>query len=384
MKTIGFDAKRIVRNGTGLGSYSRTLVNSLSALPCDMQLRLYTPDMGRDDLRQQIEMRQGVEFVYPTNIPLQSKGLIARVRRDWWRTRGIVKDLQRDGIGIYHGLSGELPVGLKKAGIKGVVTIHDLIFLRHPEYYHPWDVAIYRHKFHATLREACRVVAISECTKRDILAFGDFPEDHIGLIYQSCGTRFKVRCTEEKKQEVKERYNLPERFILNVGTIEERKNAFLAVKALQHLPQDVALVIVGRTTPYAEKVIKPYIQKNKLEERVIILHGIPNEDLPAIYQRAECFVYPSRYEGFGIPIIEAVQSQLPVIAATGSCLEEAGGPDNLYVSPDDDQGMANAILHSMKGAEGRKQRIENSIQYVQRFENSNVAQQMLDLYTNLL
>ncbi|MBQ7472327.1 MAG: glycosyltransferase family 4 protein [Prevotella sp.] len=383
MKTIGFDAKRIVRNGTGLGSYSRTLVNSLSALPADLQLRLYTPDMGRDDLRQQIEMRPGVEFVYPANIPLQSKGLIARVRRDWWRTRGIVKDLQRDGISIYHGLSGELPVGLKQADIKGIVTIHDLIFLRHPEYYHPWDVAIYRHKFHATLREAARVVAISECTKRDILAFGDFPADHIDLIYQSCGTSFKDVCSEEKKLEVKKHYNLPQRYILNVGTIEERKNAFLAVKALRHLPQDVALVIVGRTTPYSEKVIKPYIRKNKLEGRVILLHGIPNDDLPAIYQLAECFVYPSRYEGFGIPIIEAVQSQLPVVAATGSCLEEAGGPDNLYVSPDDEAGMATAILRSMKGTEGRQQRIDRSIRYVQRFENSNVAQQMLDLYNHL-
>lgn len=378
---IGFDAKRIVRNGTGLGSYGRTLVNSLSALQTNLQLRLYAPDQGSDELRQQIELRQGVQFVYPTNIPTEKHGLVARLRRDWWRTRGMVSQLQADGIDVFHGLSGELPVGLKRAGVKGLVTIHDLIFLRHPEYYHPWDVAIYRKKFHATLREADRIVAISECTKRDILAYGDFPADRIDLVYQSCGTRFKQVCTANELEEVRRLYRLPSCYVLNVGTIEERKNVLLAVKALLHLPQEVSLVVVGRATAYTKRTVLPFICKHGLNSRVLFLHGIPNAHLPAIYQLADCFVYPSRYEGFGIPIIEAVQSSLPVVAATGSCLEEAGGPDNLYVDPDDDEAMAQAISRSMKGATGREERIARSQAYVQRFENSDVATQMLQLYS---
>ena len=114
-----------------------------------------------------------------------------------------------------------------------------------------------------------------------------------------------------------------------------------------------------------------------MTSRVHILHGVSNEDLPAIYHLAEVFVYPSRYEGFGIPIIEAIQSGLPVVACTGSCLEEAGGPDSLYVDPDDEKAMADAI---QKASEEKEIRVRKSQEYIQRFENSNLANQMMEEY----
>ena len=128
--------------------------------------------------------------------------------------------------------------------------------------------------------------------------------------------------------------------------------------------------------------MREYIEQNRLNKRVLILNDVSNEDLPAIYQMAEASVYPSRYEGFGIPIIEAIQSGLPVVACTGSCLEEAGGNDSLYVDPDDVYGMADAIASVLKGAPGREQRVERAQQYVRRFENNNVAEQMLQVYLN--
>lgn len=365
---IGFDAKRIVRNGTGLGSYARTLVNALSENE-HLQLNLYAPDEGRDDLRQQIVNREKVKFVYP-------EGLHFRFQRDLWRTKGVVKQLKEDGVQLYHGLSGELPAGLKAAGIPGVVTIHDLIFLRHPEYYHWWDVEIYRRKFKSTLKEASRIIAISECTKRDILYYGDFPEDKIDVIYQGCSNRFRKSVSEADKNRVKAKYNLSDNFILNVGSIEARKNVLLAVKALGCLLDSFRMVIVGRHTKYTDEVIA-YVKKNGLEDRVQILHGIPDDDLPVIYHLAKVFVYPSRYEGFGIPIIEAIQTGLPVVACTGSCLEEAGGPDCLYVSPDDVEGMANAIKQAIAEKDVRVPRAQ---EYIKRFENSNLAAQVIEEY----
>ena len=365
---IGFDAKRIVRNGTGLGSYARTLVNALSENE-HLQLNLYAPDKGRDDLRQQIVNREKVKFVYP-------EGLHFRFQRDLWRTKGVVKQLKEDGVQLYHGLSGELPAGLKAAGIPGVVTIHDLIFLRHPEYYHWWDVEIYRRKFKSTLKEASRIIAISECTKRDILYYGDFPEDKIDVIYQGCSNRFRKSVSEADKNRVKAKYNLSDNFILNVGSIEARKNVLLAVKALGCLLDSFRMVIVGRHTKYTDEVIA-YVKKNGLEDRVQILHGIPDDDLPVIYHLAKVFVYPSRYEGFGIPIIEAIQTGLPVVACTGSCLEEAGGPDCLYVSPDDVEGMANAIKQAIAEKDVRVPRAQ---EYIKRFENSNLAAQVIEEY----
>lgn len=373
---IGFDAKRIVRNGTGLGSYGRTLVNDLAQRQ-DLELRLYAPDQGRDDLRSQIIERPNVRFCYPhfsSSIHLPSS---------WWRMKGVVTDLQRDGVQLYHGLSGELPIGIRKSGIRSVVTVHDLIFLRHPEFYNWVDTKIYAWKFRQTLREADHVIAISECTKRDILYYGDIDEQKISIVYQSFAPRFSAEVIEEQRSQVRKIYALPQRYILNVGSIEARKNILQAVQALPLLPDDVALVIVGRHTPYTDRVLQ-YAHEHHLEERVRVLHGVPDEHLPMLYALAESFVYPSVYEGFGIPIIEAISCGLPVVACSGSCLEEAGGPDSLYVQPGDVEAMADAIRQTLVGAEGRELRIENSKKYIRRFSGCNVASQVVNVYQSLL
>ena len=373
---IGFDAKRIVRNGTGLGSYGRTLVNDLAQRQ-DLALRLYAPDKGRDDLRSQIVERPNVSFCYPhfsSSIHLPSS---------WWRMKGVVTDLQRDGVQLYHGLSGELPIGIRKSGIRSVVTIHDLIFLRHPEFYNWVDTKIYAWKFRQTLREADHVIAISECTKRDILYYGDIDEQKISIVYQSFAPRFSVEVSEEQRTQVRHVYQLPQRYILNVGSIEARKNVLQAVQALPLLPDDVALVMVGRHTPYTDQVLL-YVREHHLEERVRVLHGVPDEHLPMLYALAESFVYPSVYEGFGIPIIEAISCGLPVVACSGSCLEEAGGPDSLYVQPGNVEAMAAAIRLTLVGAEGRELRIENSKKYIRRFSGCNVADQVVNVYQSLL
>ena len=378
---IGFDAKRMVRNATGLGNYARTLINDLSAIaPADCECCLYAPDKGNDQLRQMVNMAPNVRFCYPDASSFLSRTGLSKA---WWRSHGVVSDLRLDGIQLYHGLSGELPVGIKKAGIKTVVTIHDLIFLRHPEYYQWLDTKLYAWKFRRTIAEADRIIAISECTKRDIMFYGGVKPDKIELIYQSCGTRFKQPATAEERARVSQKYQLPERYIIHVGSVEERKNMLLAVKAMHYVPHDVSLVIVGRRTPYADR-LEQYIRENGLLQRVKMFHQVPFADLPALYQQAEACVYPSRYEGFGIPIIEAIQSGLPVVACTGSCLMEAGGNDNIYVSPDDVSGMANGICLSLKGAEGREERIARSQQYIQRFEGNNVAAQVFNVYEKVM
>ena len=357
MITVGIDAKRIVRNGTGLGSYGRTLVNDLIRMgDSDMQLRLYAPDEGRDELRGQIIGDGNVQFCYPTGHP-------SALRKAWWRSRGVVDYLKRDGVNVYHGLSGELPMGLRKNGIRSVVTIHDLIFMRHPEYYHWMDTRIYEWKFRQALREADRIIAISERTRQD-------------MIYQSFAPRFSSEVKAERKAQVREHYKLPQRFVLNVGTIEERKNLALAAEAVELLPQDIHLVAVGRQTEYAKQV--PH------SDRVHLLSGVPDNDLAAIYAMAEVFVYPSRYEGFGIPIIEAIAAGLPVVACTGSCLEEAGGPHSLYVGPDNVIEMTEALKMSLRGARGRDERIRKSREYIRKFEGNDVASQVARLYYTLL
>ena len=366
---VGVDAKRIVRNGTGLGSYGRTLVNDLMRLgDSDLQLRLYAPDEGHDELRGQVI--EGVDYCYPAGRP-------SALRKAWWRSMGIIKDLKHDGVELYHGLSGELPTGLQKAGIRGVVTIHDLIFMRHPEYYHWIDTRIYEWKFRQALREADHIIAISERTRQDIIELGgEEYADRISVIYQSFAPRFSATVRPEKKAEVRQRYKLPQRFVLNVGTLERRKNLLLAAEAVELLPQDIHLVAVGRKTDYVREL--------PADERIHLLSGVPDDDLAAIYSLAEVFAYPSRYEGFGIPIIEAIAAGLPVVACSGSCLEEAGGPYSLYVHPDHVIDMAEALKMSLRGAHGREERIRRSREYIRRFQGNDVAGQVVQLYRSLL
>lgn len=369
---VGFDAKRIVANATGLGSYGRNLVNALTAVPHDSHYFLFAPTPGNDRLRGEVNISPRVDFVYSPHR--------FRLLQDWWRRYGLARAAAQHSVQIFHGLSGELPVGLRRYGIKSVLTVHDLIFLRHPEYYKPVDVWLYKRKFYQSLREADRVVAISQCTKDDIVHYSNFPSERIDVLYQTCGRAFREQPTKEAVESIA-RFGLPQRFVLNVGTIEQRKNVAVAVEALAQLPEDVCLVIVGRATPYIKEV-KARAAACGVSGRVRLLYDVTNDELPALYRAASAFVYPSRYEGFGIPVIEAIQSGLPVVAATGSCLEEAGGPDCLYASPDDAEQVA-AYLRLCLSEEAHE-RVRRSQEYVRRFENGNVAEEMLQEYARVL
>ena len=156
----------------------------------------------------------------------------------------------------------------------------------------------------------------------------------------------------------------------------------LAVNSLKFLPKDIHLVAVGKKTKYADKV-KKQADKIGVSPRLHLLSGVNDDELNVIYKNAEVFVYPSRYEGFGIPIIEAIFCGLPVVACTGSCLEEAGGPDCSYVNPDDEEGMSTAIIHLLNNEEERKRRITSSHKYVQKYKGTNIAEQVFELYKTI-
>ncbi len=373
---LAFDAKRITHNGTGLGNYSRFVVNALAdGFPND-SYHLYSPDKGKDHLRALVPERENVIYHYPGSSPLGA------LSKDWWRTYGIVRDLKREKPDVYHGLSNELPFGLAKAGIPSVVTIHDLIFVRHPQFYKPVDRAIYNFKFKKACLLADKVVAVSEMTKKDIIHLYGIPEEKIEVVYQGCNDSFAQPVKQDKLYEVKHKYRLPEVFILNVGSIEPRKNLLLIVKALKQMGKDIPLVAIGKRTPYAD-VVEQYVRENNMEGQVTLLSNIPFEDLPAFYRLASLFVYPSFFEGFGIPILEALNSGTPVIAATGSCLEEAGGPDSVYVNPKDANDLSekiNLILTSSAQAEHMR---DAGREYAGRFKGEVIAGDLMKIYRRI-
>ena len=372
---IAFDAKRITHNSTGLGNYSRYIVDILSDYYPDNNYLLFTPSPGQERLRSKLPQKENIIYKYPTGINKHFKS--------YWRSRNILHDLKHDQVDIYHGLTNELPVGIEKSGIPSIVTIHDLIFLRYPHFYKYIDRKIYDYKFRKASETADKVIAVSEMTRRDIINYYGIDENKIITIYQGCDDSFRKDSSKEKKEEVRIKYSLPQRYILNVGTIENRKNLMLLIKALPLIKdKDIKVVVVGRKTSYFEDVEK-YINEHNLQDRVLFLSGIPFDELPCIYRMATLFVYPSFFEGFGIPIIEAMYSGIPVIGATGSCLEEAGGPDSLYVDPENVGQLVTYINELVNDDALRMKMIENGLSYVQRFNPEVISSQIMTLYKGL-
>ncbi len=368
---IGFDGKRAVNNLTGLGNYSRSLIEHLAKGFPQNQYFIYTPKAKEPILKFSLFNLQNIFL----KLPQKSKFL--------WRSFGVKYQLLKDKIDLFHGLSYEIPFGLKKTGIKSIVTIHDLIFLRKPQYYQPIDRFIYDYKSKYACINADQIIAISEKTKQDIIELYNISPAKIEVIYQSCDDSFKVAATAAQKEEVKIKYNLPNQYILSVGTIEARKNILAIIKAMPKINSNVKLIIIGKEKPYANKV-KLEVENLGLADRVIFLKDIPFKDLPSIYQMASLFVLPSYYEGFGIPIIEALYSEVPVIAATGSCLEEAGGPNSLYVNPDDFEGFAKAINNVLTNVSLQQTMKEKGLQYVQSFNNEVINEHLMACYLKTL
>ena len=368
---IGFEAKRIFHNKTGLGNYSRDLIRMLSLYFPENKYFLYNPKKSKETL-----------FVPNETNVFEKNPRTAFYKKYYnlWRQRGVVADLEKNQVRLFHGLSGELPSGLQSKGIKSIVTIHDLIFIRYPHLYSFFDRKIHYLKFKKATRNADLILAISEQTKLDTIQFLGVDPSKIKVIYQGCNAVFKTSFSDDSKKEVAKKYQLPEKFVLNVGTIEERKNALTIVKAIKNL--DVSLVLIGKETKYTAQ-IQNYIKIHNLEGRVHFLKNVSAEELAIIYQLASVFVYPSIFEGFGIPIIEALFSKTPVITNKNGVFPEAGGPSSLYIEPFDVDDLEQKINQVLTDATLSKNMREKGFEFAQKFNDELIAQQIISCYKEL-
>ncbi len=367
---IGFDAKRAFNNSRGLGNYSREVLRILSSLAPENQYYLFTPTISPDIAFHPSEA---------STIVTPRRG----ANPSWWRTFQIPKEAEKLGLDLYHGLSHELPVGIEKCKIATVVTMHDLLFIKHPEMFPVFDRMMYRRKYLRSCRVADRIIAVSEQTKSDLLEFTDIDPKKVEVIYQGCRPEFKVKASEAQKLHLREKYHLPEHYLLNVGALEPRKNQLLILQALASGKCDMPLVIAGQKMNY-HKELQQYITLHRLQDRVTLLPNFPQNELPLLYQNASLFVYPSIYEGFGIPLVEALESEVPIIAATGSCMEETAGPDSLYVDPHDADALAEALSRVLSDSARRKIMVAKGREYAKRFSDQAIAEHLIRIYKEII
>jgi len=369
---IGFDAKRAFSNFSGLGNYSRLIINLLSDYYPDNQYYLYIPHSWN---QKAIQLHPNQYLRFPDN-------WINSSFHQFWRSYLLSSKLINDRIDLYHGLSNELPFRSGNNKLKKIVSIHDLIFMRFPHWYPAFDRRIYQKKSRYSCLEADRIIAISQQTRSDIIEFYHIDEEKIDVVYQSCDPIFSNKLGKKEIKKVLSKYELPSDFMLYVGTIEERKNLLGLITAIEIGSIDIPLVVVGKHTAYAKKV-KNYIAEKKIEN-IFFLENVPSKDLPAIYQKATLFIYPSRFEGFGLPILEALNSGTPVITSKGSCFSEAGGKHTLYVDPSNIDELSDAIDRVLTDSSLRKKMIEKGFRHASEFNQEAMAHDIMKVYKKTL
>lgn len=381
---FGFDAKRAYHNRTGLGHYSRTLLRSLAEFYPQHEYYLFNP---RPSSLFRLDSNH-LHEVLPESFP-------ARLFRSAWRSSWVKKDLKKLKIDLYHGLSHEIPVRIDKTGIKSVVTIHDLIHERYPQQYKAVDVKIYSQKFRYACEHADRVIAVSEQTRRDIIDFYKIPSEKISITYQSCNPAFSKTVSEQEKNTIKQKYSLPDHFFLYVGSVIERKNLLNVCKALFLLRNElkIQLIVIGQGRKYLQQV-KDYILQNGMLQNVIFLSEEFSAktsrsfqsatDFPAIYQQASAMIYPSFFEGFGIPVLEALWSRLPVITSNTSSLPEVGGDAAYYVNPYKAEEIAEGMKRIITDKIMADQLKERGWKQAQKFTAEKCASLVMNVYNSII
>lgn len=382
---IGFDAKRAYHNNTGLGYYSRTLVGLLTDYFPGNEYYLFNP-----------KPTSKYSFTQPQVHEILPAGFPATLFRSAWRSKWVTKDIKKLGIDLYHGLSHEIPVGINETGAKSIVTIHDLIHERYPEQYSAIDVKIYTAKYKYACKHADRIIAISEQTKNDIVEFYKTDPGKIDVCYQSCSPLFGQTVSAADKKSIAWKYRLPGQFFLSVGTINDRKNMLNVCKAMFLLRNEIniPLVVIGKGSGDYYKKVKDFILQNDLEKKIIFLSEMDEaktdktflrtEDLPGIYQLATAMLYPSFFEGFGAPIMEALWSRLPVITSNVSCMPEVGGDAAWYVNPNSAEEIAEGMKKIHRDPALAQSMREKGWKYAQNFTPEKYVNGVMEVYKRAL
>lgn len=377
-RRIGFDAIRAVRNATGLGNYSRDILRALHRVYPRLDLRLYSPLPPRakygdvpGELNADLQLPP-----YDTTNPIS---------RALWRTFRLGRVAARDRVELYHGLTHEIPRDLPATGIPSVLTVHDLIFEKHPQYFPFFDRASYRWRYRWSAQHADAIVAVSEQTRSDLVTIYHVDPARITVLPPARNPVFMVPVPAAERTGIRARYGIPDRFVLSVGTLEPRKNQALLIDALSQLDPAIVpmLVLVGRDGGSLVD-LKRLIARLDLGARVRIVHDVTTAHLPALMQSATLFLYPSLAEGFGMPVAEALSAGTPVIAAREGGLSDAGGPDTRYAAAEDATAWAAAMLELSENAEARDRMSAAGQLFAMRFDGERVAARLMAVYDAVL
>ena len=302
------------------------------------------------------------------------------VQRIAWEQFALPDVLRTLGVNVFHAPANVLPARLP---CPSVVTVHDLAFLRYPQFFRR-SRRLYQRWFTArSVARATQVVAISESTKRDLIQFMRVPEGRIHVIYPGIPVDFHPAPDSQTLADFRASHGLPERFLLYLGTLEPRKNLLTLVEAYARLrglaPDAPPLVLAGAKGWYYEPLFAR-VRALGLERSVVFAGYVTREEQPLWYASAELFVYPSLYEGFGIPVAEAMACGTPVITSNVSSLPEVAGDVARQVDPHSAEGLAYVLRETLADGEARVRMARAGPEWARQFSISRMAQAYADIY----
>jgi glycosyltransferase involved in cell wall biosynthesis len=377
---IGIDYTAAVRQGAGIGRYTRNLVGAIGELDQETEYRLFVAGGwdegdGAGGLPANFQVR---------SIPVSDRWLNIL----WQRMRlPIPVQLVTGRLDLFHSPDFVLP----PTGRTGsMLTVHDLSFLRRPECFVRGFGEYLEGAVRRAVGRAGHILADSESTRRDLLELMGVAGARVSVVYPGVEARFQPIRDPEVRDAVRRRYDLPKRFVLSVGTIQPRKNyatlleAFASLRAVdqgEDPASELRLVIAGQRGWMCEETFAA-VERLGLADCVQFLGYVADPDLPALYSLASVFAFPSLYEGFGLPVLEAMACGTPVVSADNSSLPEVVGEAGLLIEAYDAEGMAAALCRVLSDGPLRRQLEQRGLERSREFTWSAAAARVLELYNS--
>lgn len=359
----------------GISRYIYSLLEGLSRLEDKDR---YTVFVSRDEIAAAAASPFGqssslrlVPVSWPTSQPPQ---------RIAWEQLALPEALRSKAVDVFHAPANVLPPRLPCAS---VVTVHDVAFMRYPQFFRPMRRAYQRRFVRSSVGRATRIAAVSESTKRDLVEYLSAPAECTDVIYPGIPDDFQPVRDEEKLAAFRAAHRLPERYALFLGTLEPRKNLVGLVEAYAQLREQHAdtpsLVIAGAKGWYYSELFER-VRALGLLGAITFAGYVAREEQPMWYSGAEAFVYPSLYEGFGIPVLEALACGVPTVTSNLSSLPEAAGSLALQVDPQDRTALAHAMLRALTDATLRQRTTAEGLQWARQFSIERMAKAYKESY----
>lgn len=372
---IGINAALLKKENLGVENYTFELLGNLSKIDTKNE---YIVFLSSPPESLGLERKDNLIFEVSS---LPALGSSARIV---WEQAFLPFGTRKHKLNVFHNPDHMLPVF--PLSCPSIITVHDLAFLKFPETFF-FGKRFYKQNItKLTIKKAKAIISVSENTKRDIVDLFGIPKERIYVIPEGISPDFKQISDKSSLDKVRQKYDLPDRYILNVGALEPRKNIPLLLHAYSRLVLNKGIrepLVIAGSKGWLFDSIFDTVRELKLEEKVKFLGYVPKDDLPFLYNLAHVFVYPSLYEGFGFPPLEAMACGTPVITSNTSSFPETVGDSGIMVDPHDSQGFADAIFRVISNDSLRKDLISRGFERAQRFSWEDCARKTLTVYESV-